>query len=64
VKKIVSNLKAGKKALDGMDVTDSAQGSQGQNAPAVQREQAPVPPETPIGNPEEQNPSEQPQENP
>ena len=53
VKKIVSNLKAGKKALDGMEVTDSEQGTQGgQNQNSVQREQEPVPPETPIENPE------------
>ncbi|MDI6778349.1 MAG: tetratricopeptide repeat protein [Patescibacteria group bacterium] len=63
VKKIVSNLEAGKKALDGMDVTGSAQGTQGgQNAPAVQRDQEPVPPETPIQGPDQQN--QPPQENP
>ncbi|MDD5489847.1 MAG: tetratricopeptide repeat protein, partial [Candidatus Moranbacteria bacterium] len=59
VKKIISNLKAGKKALDGMDVTGSAQGSQDQNAPAVQRDQQPVPPETPITPPAETPPADQ-----
>ena len=70
VKKIVANLKAGKKALDGLEETGSAQGAQGgQNPPAVQREQEPVPPETPIENPQPQTPpadqnQNQPQQNP
>jgi len=71
VKKIVSNLKSGNNALDGLDVTDSDQGAQsGQNAPTVRREQEPVPPETPIQSPsteqnQEQNPpAEQPNPNP
>ncbi len=48
VKKIIANLKAGKKALDGIDITGSTQEQQNQNGPNVQREQEPVPPETPI----------------
>ncbi|OGI25120.1 MAG: hypothetical protein A3J76_02795 [Candidatus Moranbacteria bacterium RBG_13_45_13] len=63
VKKIISNLEAGKKALDGLEETGSAQSGQNQNS--VQRSQEPVPPETPIANPNpptEEN--QQPQENP
>ena len=68
VKKIISNLESGKKALDGLEQSPAGQSPQGQasqDSSSVQREQQPVPPETPIanpgGNPEEQN---QPQENP
>ncbi len=53
IKKIVSNLEAGKTALAGLEentVNQGAGGQQsGQNQPSVQRDQAPVPPETPIG---------------
>ncbi|TSA46169.1 tetratricopeptide repeat protein [bacterium] len=53
IKKIVSNLEAGKSALAGLEenaVNQGAGGQQsGQNQPSVQRDQAPVPPETPIG---------------
>ncbi len=62
VKKIIENLKAGKAALSGIGETGGVQSSQNQNS--VQREQAPIPPETPIESPEEQNPTERPQENP
>lgn len=57
VKKIVSNLESGKKALDGLEETPSGQESapSSQNQPSVRREQEPVPPETPIENPDEQN---------
>jgi tetratricopeptide (TPR) repeat protein len=51
IKKIVSNLEAGKSALSGLqeDVIDQNTGGQsGKNQPSVQRDQAPVPPETPI----------------
>ncbi len=65
VKKIISNLKAGKKALDGLEEAGAAQGEQGgQNVPAVQREQEPVPPETPIEPPQETPPADQNQQNP
>lgn len=61
VEKIVANLKAGKKALDGLEEAGSAQESQGgQSFPAVQREQEPVPPETPIEPPKENPPTENP----
>jgi len=52
IKKIVSNLEAGKGALVGLEenaVNQNAGGQSGQNQPSVQRDQAPVPPETPIG---------------
>ncbi len=52
IKKIVSNLEAGKSALAGLEenaVNQNAGGQSGQNQPSVQRDQAPVPPETPIG---------------
>jgi len=53
IKKIVSNLEAGKSALAGLEenaVNQGAGGQQsGQNQPSVQRDQAPIPPETPIG---------------
>lgn len=57
VKKIVSNLESGKKALDGLEESSAGQGGTqpGQTQPAVQREQEPVPPETPIENPDQQN---------
>lgn len=51
IKKIVSNLEAGKSALAGLEenaVNQNAGGQSGQNQPSVQRDQAPVPPETPI----------------
>jgi tetratricopeptide (TPR) repeat protein len=50
VKKIVSNLEAGKKALDGLGETGAGQEGEdsNRNQPSVQREQEPVPPETPI----------------
>ena len=67
VKKIVSNLEAGKKALDGLDQQTGGQSPSGeqQSQPSIQREQQPVPPETPIGpeeqqNQEQQNPDQQP----
>ena len=67
VKKIVSNLEAGKKALDGLDQQTGGQNPSGeqQSQPSIQREQQPVPPETPIGpeeqqNQEQQNPDQQP----
>jgi len=60
VKKIIANLKAGKRALDGIDITESTQeGTRSQNTPNVQREQGPVPPETPITPPEETPPADQ-----
>jgi tetratricopeptide (TPR) repeat protein len=58
VKKIVSNLEAGKKALDGLDQNTGGQNPQGQqNQNSVQRDQEPVPPNTPIGPNENQNPN-------
>jgi tetratricopeptide (TPR) repeat protein len=54
IKKIVSNLEAGKKALDGLEenaVNQNTNGQPEQNQPSVQRNQEPVPPETPIENP-------------
>jgi tetratricopeptide (TPR) repeat protein len=52
IKKIVANLEAGKSALAGLEenaVSQDAGGQQsGQNQPSVQRDQAPIPPETPI----------------
>ncbi|MFA5926196.1 MAG: tetratricopeptide repeat protein [Parcubacteria group bacterium] len=60
IKKIVSNLEAGKSALSGLEesaVNQSTSGQSEQNQPSVQREQQPVPPETPIENTnEQQNP--------
>lgn len=50
VKKIVSNLEAGKKALEGLDQDTGGQNPQGQqDQNSVQRDQEPVPPNTPIG---------------
>jgi tetratricopeptide (TPR) repeat protein len=52
IKKIVANLQAGKSALAGLEENAVNQGTGGQsqqNQPSVQRDQAPVPPETPIG---------------
>lgn len=60
VKKIISNLQAGKKALDGLQETTAGQNTNGgaaQGQPSVQREQAPVPPATPIENPPSGNPN-------
>lgn len=56
VKKIIANLQAGKKALDGLQETSAGQNTNGgsQNQPSVQREQNPVPPEIPI-NSQDQN---------
>jgi len=54
IKKIISNLESGKKALEGLEenaVNQNTGGQQEQNQPSVQREQAPLPSETPIGNP-------------
>jgi len=65
VKKIVSNLKAGKKALEGLEETGTVekQGAQEeQTQPSVQREQEPVPPETPIGPAAENPPADQDQQ--
>jgi hypothetical protein len=59
IKKIVSNLEAGKKALDGLEenaVNQNTNGQPEQNQPSVQRNQEPVPPETPIQSPDQQNP--------
>ncbi|MFA6285002.1 MAG: tetratricopeptide repeat protein [Parcubacteria group bacterium] len=53
LKKIVSNLQAGKKALDGLDQSPAGQNPSGQspsNEPSVQRDQQPIPPNTPINN--------------
>lgn len=58
IKKIISNLENGKKALDGLEenaVNQNTDGQTEQNQPSVQREQSPVPPEVPIVNPDEQN---------
>jgi tetratricopeptide (TPR) repeat protein len=58
VKKIVANLQSGKKALDGLDQTTAGQnpsGEQPQNQPDIQRDQQPVPPNTPIGPAQDQN---------
>jgi len=62
VKKIVSNLESGKKALDGLEESSAGQGGTqpGQTQPAVQREQEPVPPETPIENPDQNQPQNPP----
>ncbi|MFA5871869.1 MAG: tetratricopeptide repeat protein [Parcubacteria group bacterium] len=57
VKKIVANLEAGKKALDGLEedqVNQQAAGNQQQDQNSIQREQAPLPPETPIQNDQNQ----------
>jgi len=66
VKKIIANLQSGKSALAGMESAPASQGSgASQNQPSVQRDQNPVPPETPIQQnsnpPADQN---QPQQNP
>lgn len=57
VKKIVANLEAGKKALDGLDQTTGGQNPNGDNAQnqSIQRDQEPVPPNTPIGPSQGQN---------
>jgi hypothetical protein len=65
VKKIVSNLEAGKKALDGLDQSTGGQNPTGstQDQSSIQRDQEPVPPNTPIQTeqgPEEPNPEQQP----
>jgi tetratricopeptide (TPR) repeat protein len=60
IKKIVSNLEAGKSALSGLEenaVNQSTGGQTEQNQPSVQRDQEPVPPETPIDNSQNQPPS-------
>lgn len=52
IKKIISNLEDGKKALDGLDQSTGGQnpgGGSSQNQNSVQRDQQPVPPNTPIG---------------
>jgi tetratricopeptide (TPR) repeat protein len=56
VKKIVSNLEAGKKALDGLEENqvNQATGNQQQDQNSIQREQAPLPPETPVQNQQNQ----------
>ena len=63
VKKIVSNLQAGKKALDGLEQVPAGQNPNGQssNGNSVQREQQPVPPNTPINN---SQPTSGPDQNP
>jgi tetratricopeptide (TPR) repeat protein len=53
VKKIIANLEAGKRALDGLDQTNVKQ-SENQDQNSVQLEQQPVPPDTPI-EPAQQN---------
>jgi len=58
VKKIVSNLESGKKALEGLDQNTGGQNPSGESQseqPSIQREQQPVPPETPIGPSQEEN---------
>jgi tetratricopeptide (TPR) repeat protein len=58
VKKIVSNLENGKKALEGLDQNIGGQNPSGESQPeqpSIQREQQPVPPETPIGPSQEEN---------
>jgi tetratricopeptide (TPR) repeat protein len=64
VKKIVSNLQAGKKALDGLDQTTGGQNPNGDNSQnqSIQRDQQPVPPNTPIGpsQGQDQNPNPSP----
>jgi len=64
VKKIVSNLQAGKKALDGLDQGTGGQNPNGnsQDQKSVQRDQEPVPPNTPIG-PNENQGQNQPNQN-
>lgn len=65
IKKIVSNLETGRKALDGLEQTPAGQNPAGQNQqnqPSIQREQEPVPPETPIENPAPPAEQNQPQE--
>jgi tetratricopeptide (TPR) repeat protein len=60
IKKIISNLENGKKALDGLEenaVNQNTGGQTEQNQPSVQREQAPVPPEVPIVSPDQQTPN-------
>ena len=60
VKKIVANLQAGKNALDGLDQNTAGQNPNGdtaQNQPSIQRDQQPVPPNTPIGPTQDQNPA-------
>jgi len=71
VKKIISNLESGKKALDGLETSPAGQASESQPSrtpPAVERPQEPVPPETPIEPPQETPPADQnqnpPQQNP
>ena len=67
VKKIISNLEAGKKALDGLESSPAGQSSESQPSrtpPAVERPQEPVPPETPIENPDQQNQQQQQDQNP
>ncbi|MCX6766825.1 MAG: tetratricopeptide repeat protein [Candidatus Moranbacteria bacterium] len=66
VKKIVANLQAGKHALDGLDQTTGGQNPNGE-APqnqSVQRDQQPVPPNTPIGPGQNQNQNPAPAPNP
>ena len=58
VKKIIANLESGKRALEGLDQSSINQGEK-QDQTSVQREQQPVPPETPI-QPEQQNQQNQP----
>lgn len=67
VKKIVSNLQAGKKALDGLDQATGGQDPNGdttQNQSSIQRDQQPVPPNTPIGPSQDQNQNQNPNPNP
>lgn len=62
VKKIVSNLQSGKKALDGLEQTPAGQnpsGQSSQNQDSVNLPQQPVPPETPIQPAQETPPADQ-----
>ncbi len=67
VKKIIANLEAGKDALAGIEETLTNQGAgtqTGPTEPSIQREQEPVPPETPIEPPEEETPPSEEEEQP
>jgi len=68
LKKIVSNLQTGKKALDGLEQAPAGQNPNGQSSGenSVQREQQPVPPNTPIdsGQPPAPQPETEPEQNP
>jgi tetratricopeptide (TPR) repeat protein len=65
VKKVVSNLESGKKALDGLDQSAAGQnpgGGASQDQSSIQRDQEPVPPNTPIA-PDENPDKAAPQQN-